>query len=456
MELKILDQMEEKLHFTDPSWGSDLSGAYRAMFSIKDAVSIFHSPAGCQAYVMSLLIQQVQSYGMIGTTALSERDVIFGGEEVLRRALIKTMDVYNPELICIIESTVSRLIGDDVEGISTMVKSEEDIGIPIFSVETSSIEGDHITGYNMVLDALVQNVMEPAEVKLENTVNLIGIQEDAPYGKADLNELCNLLSALKINVHVPFLCEVTTQQIRTAPQASLNVVLADNLGLSAAKLMEDQFNVPYLTCEYPIGITNTSQFLFSIAEFFQIPRERVESLIEKEMDEVTRFFSSTYLSFDELIQANRAGIISDSGMAISFTRFLKEDLGIEPAFVCFITYGKESLSKLEALEVELDMDINLLMKPNYIHIRRAFEEICPELVLGGCLEKFTLEQLGFFEAGGTFIPIPAWPAFWGVFASHRPFVGFKGIVNNTESIVNGFVNAPTQTQFREMRLLGDY
>ena len=120
------------------------------------------------------------------------------------------------------------------------------------------------------------------------------------------------------------------------------------------------------------------------------------------------------------------------------------------------TYGEESIEKLEALENELGFEATVLTKPNYIHIRSGLEQIQPELVLGGALEKFTLEQLGFFELGGTFIPIPTWPAFWGVFASHRPFVGFKGVINLSESIINGFLNAPTQTQFREMELIKGY
>jgi nitrogenase molybdenum-iron protein beta chain len=448
---------EEKLHFIDPSWQSDLSGAYRAMTSIKDAQSLLHTPSGCQLYVFALQSLQDFYYGMTGTTALAERDVVFGGEEKLREALVKSIEVYDPKMIGIIGSTASRLIGDDIKGIITLVQREAGANIPIFSVDTSSVEGDHISGYNMVLNALVETVMKEPEKKLENTVNIFGIQEDAPNGRADFLEISHLLHALGIEVHVPFLCENTTQQIREAPQASLNVVLADNLGLPAARLMEKKFDVPYVTLDYPIGLTNTTNLLKEVAAFFKVQEETVDKLIQEETQQEYRVLAAGNF-FLEDIPGVRAAIISDSMMALAFTRFLKEDLDIEPALVCMITRGDDSISRLEALENELGFDTMLLAKPNYIHIRKALEELKPNLVLGGCLEKFTMEQVGLLEQGSTFISIPTFPSAWGVHVFPRPFVGYKGFVNFLETLFNELLKFgfPPQSSFREMKFVEGY
>jgi nitrogenase molybdenum-iron protein beta chain len=394
---------------------------------------------------------------MTGTTALAERDVVFGGEEKLQDALIKSMEVYDPKMIGIIGSTASRLIGDDVKGIITLVQRESGIDIPIFSVDTSSVEGDHVTGYNMVLDALVETVMKKPEKKLENTVNVFGIQEDAPNGRADFLEISHLLHELGINVHVPFLCENTTQQISEAPQASLNVVLADNLGLPAARLMEKKFDVPYITLDYPIGLTNTANLLKEVATFFNIRKETVDDLIEEEMELVYRVLAAGNF-FLEDIPGVKAAIISDSMIALAFTRFLKEDLDIEPALVCMITHGDDSISKLEALEKELGFETTMLARPNYIHIRKTLEDLKPNLVLGGCFEKFTMEQVGLLEHGGTFMSIPTFPSAWGVHVFPRPFVGYKGFVNFLETLFNELLKFgfPPQSSFREMKFVEGY
>lgn len=448
---------EKKLHFIDPCWQSDLAGAYRALNSIKDAQTLFHTPAGCEIYAIGVYTLQEFSYGMTGTTALAERDVVFGGEEKLQEALIKSMEVYDPKMIGIIGSTASRLIGDDVNAIINLVQREYGITIPIFSVATSSVEGDHMSGYNMVLDALVETVMKKPQRKLEKTVNIFGIQEDAPNGRADFMEISHLLSELGIGVHVPFLCENTTQQISEAPQASLNVVLSDNVGLSAARLMEKRFNIPYVALDYPIGITNTTNFLKEMASVFKVNAERVETLVEKEMQLVSRLLAVGNFFLEE-IPGTRAAVISDSAMALAFTRLLKEDLGIEPVLVCMITYGDESISKFKSLEETLGLDVTVLTKPCYTHIRRALEDLKPNVVFGGCLDKFTMEQVGLLEAGSVFMSMPTFPSAWGIHVFPRPFVGFKGFVNITETFFNELIKLGFQPQsnFRKMKFVEGY
>ncbi|MBD3375215.1 hypothetical protein GF406_09280 [candidate division KSB1 bacterium] len=448
---------EKKLHFVDPSWQSDLSGAYRAMTSIKDAQSLLHTPAGCQLYVYALQSMQDFYYGMTGTTALAERDIVFGGEEKLQQALTKSLEVFNPKMIGIIGSTASRLIGDDIKGIKNLVQNQAGTDIPILSIDTSSVEGDHISGYNLVLDALVETVMKPAKNKLPRTVNIFGIQEDAPNGRADFFEVTHLLQELGIKVHVPFLCDNSTQQISKAPEASLNIVLSDNLGLSAARLMKQKFDIPYLTLDYPIGITNTTRFLKEIATYFDVKEQIVDTLVEKEMQLVYRVLAEGNFYLDDF-PGVRAAIISDSMMALAFARMLKEDLAIDPALVCMVTCGKDSVARLEAMEQELGLDVMFLKKPNYIHIRKALEETRPNLVLGGILEKFTMEQVGLLEMGGIFMSIPTFPSAWGVHTFPRPFVGFKGFVNILETLMNELIRFgfPPQSSFRKMNFIEGY
>ncbi len=51
-----------------------------------------------------------------------------------------------------------------------------------------------------------------------------------------------------------------------APSASLNIVVRDELGLSLAKQMEQDFGTPYMSCGFPYGTDGTVAWLSEIIE----------------------------------------------------------------------------------------------------------------------------------------------------------------------------------------------
>ena len=70
------------------------------LYPIADALHLVHGPAGCAAYTWDIrgaLSSGPELHRMSFSTDLGEKDVIFGGEKKLYRALIELIDHYQPK-----------------------------------------------------------------------------------------------------------------------------------------------------------------------------------------------------------------------------------------------------------------------------------------------------------------------------------------------------------------------
>jgi len=437
----------EGRHYVEPSALPDFIGAYWAMFGIKDSLTLLHGTIGCSIWGRATLSQETYDESEFSGTGLAEQDVIFGGEERLRAAIKRAVKVFKPAIICVAPGTVGALIGDDVDGIVNATRGElAEEGIPIINVPTSALEGNKITGFNLVLEALVDKVVEEPVQKRSHTVNIFGVMADMPNAKADVAEMKRLLGELGIQVQEVFCCKAEVDRIRRASEANLNLVVSETVGVEAARKMEQRFGQPFQVLPYPIGMTNTKRFLKAAADFFGIEKERVDQLIARETEtayEAMRvsMYAAGEMTGSPLIGAT-AAIVGDSTHVLSVTRFLIEEWGVEPVLLVLRTYGEASLEMLAEMEKELGVEIPVFLNPPFrAQIRQVLEETKPEIVLGGNEEKLDVWDTGIDKtAGTTFVHIGTYP--YGTDSAGRidifphPFAGFQGVIYLTELIVN--------------------
>ena len=76
-------------------------------------------------------------------------------------------DIYVVVTGCMVE-----MIGDDVEAV---VKDFAGAGKPVLSVSTPSFKGNSYYGYDLLLEGLIKQYVEPQKEKSENQVNILGI-----------------------------------------------------------------------------------------------------------------------------------------------------------------------------------------------------------------------------------------------------------------------------------------
>ena len=95
-------------------------GSRVVLYPIADAVHLVHGPIGCAAYTWDIrgaLSSGPELHRMSFCTDLREMDIVFGGEQKLRRALTELIDAYHPKAAFVYSTCIVGLIGDDVAAV---------------------------------------------------------------------------------------------------------------------------------------------------------------------------------------------------------------------------------------------------------------------------------------------------------------------------------------------------
>ena len=255
------------------SAGCTLTGALSVTTHVRDATTIIHGPTGCTHHNFSLLHATSLDNDRVAlppliSTAISETEVIFGGEEALDRTLDRAI-AQGPAAVFVLSTCITETIGDDVGRICSGKN-----GIPIVVVPTAGfLGGSFQTGVSNALIALA-GMAEPAAQN--GKVNIIG-EKNLEY-EVDENfaEVSRLLSLLGLSVNIRFVHDSTIGQIASLGRARLNVLRDPSL-IPVGEYLRERFGTPYLP-EFPVGISGTLSFLETMAGACGIdPRPAVEA-----------------------------------------------------------------------------------------------------------------------------------------------------------------------------------
>ncbi|MBE6505226.1 MAG: Ni-sirohydrochlorin a,c-diamide reductive cyclase catalytic subunit [Methanobrevibacter millerae] len=132
-----------------------------SLYTLRDMnvdVIIMHGPNGCCFRTGRLL----ESDGVrVLTTAMAENDFILGAGDKLEETLIKAYDMFEPELMGVVGTCASMIIGEDLKE----AIANADLDCTVIPVEShgGSGEGDNTVGAIMVLESAVECGVIPRE-----------------------------------------------------------------------------------------------------------------------------------------------------------------------------------------------------------------------------------------------------------------------------------------------------
>ncbi|MDF2936541.1 MAG: hydrogenase [Paenibacillaceae bacterium] len=311
-------------------------GAYESVLAIQKAVPIVHSGPGCVSKLMITLGTQNghQGSGYVGGHAIpctnaSEHEVVFGGTNQLRQLITNTFDVIDGDLFVVLTGCTSDIIGDDVGEIARKFKKD---GKPIIYVETGGFKGSNLLGHELLLDAIIDQLLEPQPVEQ----GLVNIWSVVPYQNTfwagDIEQLNKLLSSIGLKPNIVFGPDSSVEALRNIPKAQFNLVLSPWIGLRAAEHLQEKFGTPFLHYPaLPIGPTETSRFLRAVGGFAGVESSVVEGVINREE---TRYYYYLERAADTLLETRllprRFITVADSLYALGIARFLTNDLGLIP------------------------------------------------------------------------------------------------------------------------------
>jgi len=344
-----------------------LFGTIKALGNIKDSVILVHGPKGCVYHINYILGMRGDKTSNVYSTCMDEKDVIFGATEKLKSAIAELDHEFNPALIAVLSCCASSIIGEDVESVVREVQTNA----KVLGIDSGGFEGDYRSGYSETLRRLVEVLVEPPRTRDKLSVNLIGLLRAGP----DLKELKRVLALIGVRVNAVLTAGATVRQIEHIASARLNVVVCEATGKDAAEQLEEQFDMPYIIEELPIGHQATRRFLAHVANAL-----------------------GTSVDLDALCPAQvavppvvgrRVAVIGGPTRAIAVTNFLKE-CGIEPALIVsdFDVNTAARLSELVSERCEV------LIAPEHETILERCKAQRVDLIVGGMLERPIASRLG--------------------------------------------------------------
>ena len=157
-------------------------GSRVVLYPIADALHLVHGPVGCAVYTWDIrgaLSSGPELHRLSFSTDLQERDVIFGGEEKLKNALLELIERYDPKAAFVYSTCIVGIIGDNLEAICNQVT--EVTGIPVIPVQSEGFKGNKRAGYNAACKAMFRLVgtgdtsdISPHSINILGDFNLAG------------------------------------------------------------------------------------------------------------------------------------------------------------------------------------------------------------------------------------------------------------------------------------------
>jgi nitrogenase molybdenum-iron protein beta chain len=262
------------------------------------------------------------------STNVSEREIVFGGEERLTEQIRTTMEVIDGDLYIVISGCMVEMIGDDILAAAEHL---EGLPAPVLAVPTPSFKGNAQHGYDLVLEKLIRRLVKKQAVKKSKAVNVFGIIPGSDvFYKGNLKEIKRVLKLIGLEVNT-FVGEgETLEDIRNSGGAALNIVLSDVYAPRSAEAFEEVHGIPFIREQLPIGFFQTSRFLRSVGAALGIDSALVDAAIAAEQDIYFDYFERIADSYND-IDLQRCGIVAaDSNYAPAISAFISDELGWIP------------------------------------------------------------------------------------------------------------------------------
>ncbi|HEY3420193.1 MAG TPA: nitrogenase component 1 [Methanomassiliicoccales archaeon] len=256
-------------------------GGVIAFKGIEGAMVLVHGSQGCSTYMRLANVEHFNEPVDIASSALNEKQTIFGGEPNLHKAMDNVLRVYRPKVLGIVTTCLSETIGDDVKGmVQKYQNARPDCQVDFIPVSTPSYAGSHSEGFWAATKAVVQHYASLLEK--HQGINII-VPHISP---ADIREIKRMLVLMGIEhtlipdysmtLDRPFGGRyqkipsggTPTRSIERMGGASATIQFGRTCpaNISPGAFLEGEFGVPLYNLPLPIGLESTDLFLKTLRE----------------------------------------------------------------------------------------------------------------------------------------------------------------------------------------------
>lgn len=417
-------------------------GGQQSVLAIERAIPIVHGGPGCSGKIFSGMsfFNGFQGSGYAGGNAVPgtnscEKDIVFGGEQRLREVIDGALKVMDGDLFVVLTGCTADLVGDDT---ATVVSEYRERGVPIVHASTGGFKGYSYLGHELVVEAIIDQFLEPADEIVPNLVNVWSvIPYQDTFWAGNLKAIRELLEGIGLDVNILFGHDSGgVSSWKRIPSAAFNLVLAPWTGISIAKKLQQRFQTPFLHYPVlPIGAVETSRFLRTIAEYAHLPTARVDEFIVRREDHFYHYLDRAADFFMEMRWDLPARFIniSDSILNLAVSRFLVNELSMQPGRQ-FVTdeppeqYRDELRAHFATLNEKVSAEIVFSNDSDTIsrQINDKGHDL-PSLILGSGWDRDLVKRIGGYHLS---IALPVSDRL----VLDRAYVGYEGGLRLIEDI----------------------
>ncbi len=389
-------------------------GALQTVTAIERAVPILHSGPGC-GMMVSRFFERATGYAGGNTapcTNFSEKEVVFGGLDKLRKNIENTYKVLDTDLQVVLTGCTAAIVGDDIESVVNEFASE---GKPIVHVETAGFTSSNIVAHSKVVNAIIDQFVDSSYDKTKGkNKRLVNLFASIPYQdqfwKGNLFELKYLLEGLGLQVNILFgPYSEGVEEWKTIPQANFNILISPWFGKEIVKNLEKKYQQQFFEFPYlPIGANETEKFLEGVIAFASgqgaaLDEARAKQFIERESKAYYAEIDSlaTFLTEFRYGLPSFAHIIGDASYVLGLSKFLLHEVGIVPkeVFVADKTPASQQERVKEILKTTSDKkEIPLYFTPSggeAQEIIRGAVHPGRGIILGSGWDKYLAKEKGY-------------------------------------------------------------
>lgn len=395
--------------------------------SIPNTVVIYHGPVGCGASSLAfaglskqnqLARGNVDSIGRVWmSTNLNEVDVITGGEEKLRQAILEAEERFHPHAIFIGNTCVPAITGDDIDNVASQL--QPDVKAKIIPLHCEGFRTRFVaTAYDIVYHGILRYLLgdDKADWRPENedelreyqerskrTVNLLNV---GSMGYVDEVELVRLINAIGLEANV-YPCFSPPDKFVKVRDAALSVSICATHDDYFVEHLKELYGVPYVLNTIPIGSDNVRLWLLDIADFFGI-REKALEVIEAEEKELREALASLRPYFE----GKKAFVSTGEIRAGAQATMLEQDLGMEVVGIRSHHYDQFGEIVFEHFKGRDELSISVAAHQPYEQAN-ILTKLKPDVFLGHTGSNVLAAKVG----------IPTLPIYGPV----NSYMGYKGV-----------------------------
>lgn len=342
-----------------PLFGVALTASY-----IKNMVLVVVGTSECTYYTKNFAYHRQNGNDKVYSLALDEKDVVFGAQSKVEKAIKEIIKIENPEAVMIVTTCVPELIGEDYSSIEFSLQGEVDI--PIFVVNTEHFKcNSHIPGMSRALKSLSSAMIN---TNFKDGVNILGHRQK----NVENTELVQILKKhnIKINTVIPSKC--TIEDIKNSTKSKLNIV-TDMIALDLAQSMKKKFDIDYIYFDKHMSKSIIKENYKKLSEILNLDIVNILKEKEEEYDEL-------FEECKNILQGKKLIYGNTPMMALETVDFLS-DLGLEPVFVQLRELYEQDIKFKESL-LNKGYNPHISRIANIAPLRHLYDTIGADIYIG--------------------------------------------------------------------------